>query len=59
MNLRRLAAGQQPRRFRSKADVNLIASRHRVYEYTALERDKIKRKIRKPLKKTKAAGCTD
>jgi hypothetical protein len=32
---RHFAAAQQPRRFRSKADINFVASRHRVYEYTA------------------------
>jgi len=41
---RHFAAAQQPRRFRSKADINfdasrqrVDASRQRVYEYTALE----------------------
>src|SRR6202011_3601090 len=32
---RHFAAAQQPRRFRSKADINFDAFRHRVYEYTA------------------------
>jgi hypothetical protein len=30
------AAEQQPRRFRSKADINLCAARRRFYQYTAL-----------------------
>jgi len=32
---RHFAAAQQPRRFRSKADINLGASRHGIYEYAA------------------------
>ena len=31
---RHFAAAQHLSRFRSKADINFVASRHRVYEYT-------------------------